>query len=114
VPENKKPIEVLIEYQSQNCQSTTENPKVKVDTGALPVAELVKILEKRGVTKSGTESKEELVSAVISSGGGDELSENEVSVLSNNSIVNILDNKNISHTASENKSQLIKKLFKRG
>ncbi len=114
VPENKKPIEILIEYQLQNCQSTVENPKVKVDTGALPVAELVKILEKRGVTKSGTESKEELVKAVVSSGGGDELSEDEISVLSNNSIVNILVNKNITHAASENKSQLIKKLFNRG
>lgn len=113
VPANKKPIEVLIEYQSQNCQSTIENPKVKVDTGALPVAELIKILEKRGVAKSATESKEELVKAIVSS-GGDELSEDEISVLSNNSIVNILDNKNISHTTSENKSQLIKKLFTRG
>jgi len=106
--------QLIIQYQNNNCQSTFQNPKVKVDTGALPVAELVKILEKRGVVKSGTETREELEKAVVSSSGGNELSEDELLVLSDNSIVNILDKKNISRTTSENKSQLIKKLFKRG
>lgn len=114
VPANKKPIEALIEYQSQNCQSAVANPKVKVDTGALPVAELVKILEKRGVAANVTESKENLEKAVNSSSSGNELTEDEISTLSDNSIVNILVNKNITHSATENKSQLIKKLFNRG
>jgi len=113
VPTDKKPIDVLMEYQLQNCQSGFNKPAIAVEPGLLPVSDLVKVLEARGVTISPTETRTTVESALVSSAKGNELSEAEVAVLSRESITNILDSKKIIHVPSEDKSLLIKKLFNR-
>jgi hypothetical protein len=111
VPADKKPIEVLIEYQLQNCQSGINKPAVSVEPGLLPVSDLVKVLEARGVTIGPTETRTAVESALVSSAQGNELSVAEVAVLSRESITNILDSKKIIHLPTEDKTLLIKKLF---
>jgi hypothetical protein len=109
-----KPIELLIQYQSKNCQAGPSRTVVAIDTNILPATEIVKVLETRGIAASSTDSKADLEKALASSSGGNELTETELLVLTRDSITNILNNRNIANSASENKTQLVKKLFKRG
>ena len=111
IPTDRKPIEVLIEYQSQNCQAAINRPTVTIESGLVPVGELVRVLESRGVTISPNESRSVVESALEESDKGHALTESEMSLLTRNSIVTILDKKNITFTASEDKTKLIRKLF---
>jgi len=113
-PAGVKPLEMLIQYQLQNCQAGPSRAVVAIDSKILPATEIVKVLETRGVAVSATDSKENLEKALASSDGGNELTETELLVLTRDSLTNILKNRNIANTASENKTQLVKKLFNRG
>lgn len=108
-----KPTELLIQYQSQNCQASVSRPAIAIDAKVLPAIEIVKVLETRGVVASATDSKESLEKALASSAGGNELTEPELLILTRSSLTNILNNRNLANTASENKTQLVKKLFNR-
>ncbi|TNF40593.1 MAG: hypothetical protein EP310_08615 [Bacteroidetes bacterium] len=109
-----KPIELLNQYQSANCQSAVFRPAVAIDTNLIPATELVKVLETRGIKMNANDAKENLEKALAESSGGNELSEPELMVMSRDSLVNILNNRNILNSVNENKTQLVKKLFKRG
>jgi len=113
-PAGVRPLEMLIQYQLQNCQAGPSRAVVAIDSKILPATEIVKVLETRGVAVSATDSKENLEKALASSDGGNELTETELLVLTRDSLTNILKNRNIANTASENKTQLVKKLFNRG
>ena len=113
-PAGVKPMEILIQYQVQNCQASAAKPAVAIDVTILPAAEIVKVLETRGIKMSATDSKENLEKALASSTGGNELTEPELLVLTRDSLANILNNRNIVTSAGENKTQLVKKLFNRG
>lgn len=113
-PAGVKPIETLIQYQAQNCQASVSGPSVAIDSNFLAVADIVKVLESRGVRTNATDTKENLEKALDSSVGGKSLTESELMVLNRESITNILNNRNIANSTSENKSQLVKKLFNRG
>ncbi len=110
IPADKKPIEVLTEYQLHNCQAGVAKPGIAVELGTLATNDLVKVLEARGISSGSTESRTALESAIASS-GGNVLSESELMAVSKDSITNIMKNKNIAHTSSENKTQLIRKLL---
>jgi hypothetical protein len=109
-----KPMELLIQYQSKNCQASVSKPAVAIDVKVLSASEIVKVLETRGGAASATDSKENLEKALLSRAGGNELTEQELLVLTKDSLTNILNNKNIVFSAGENKPQLVKKLFNRG
>jgi len=111
VPTDKKPVDVLIEYQLQNCQAGVNNPAVSVEPGLISVSDLVKVLDARGVTISATESRFTIENALAISAKGNALSESELMILTKESISGILDSKKITFATSENKTQLIKKLF---
>jgi hypothetical protein len=108
------PLELLIQYQLQNCQASVSRPAVAIDTNLIPAAEMIKVLDARGVKMSAADSKENLEKALATSAGGNELTESELMIMSKDSLANILNKRNIANTASENKTQLVKKLFNRG
>jgi hypothetical protein len=112
-PAGVKPLELLIEYQSKNCQAGPSRTVVAIDVKVLPANEIVKVLETRGVVASAADSKDNLEKALASSAGGNKLTEPELMVLTRDSLTNILNNRNIANTASENKTQLVKKIFNR-
>ncbi|HRX11454.1 MAG TPA: hypothetical protein P5210_07395, partial [Draconibacterium sp.] len=102
--------QLIINYQLQNCGAAVARPSATVELGLLPASELVKVLESRGKTVASTESRETL-EAEIASSGGNVLNETELMAVSRDSLTKILNNRNITHTTSENKTQLIKKLL---
>ncbi|MCK5368103.1 MAG: hypothetical protein KAQ62_06105, partial [Cyclobacteriaceae bacterium] len=106
---------MLLEYQAQNCQGNNANAgnaRVSVDTGLLATADMVKVAGSRGISMSVSDSRADIESSISTSPQGAVLTKSEVQVLSKDSITNILVAENITHTASENKTQLINKLFK--
>ena len=112
VTPDKKPIDIILEYQSKNCQSGVGNSKVTVEPALVAVNDLVNVLKARGVNISATETKENIVSAFNASAAGNNLSESELMLLSDVTINNIMESKNISRVATDNKTTLIKKIIK--
>jgi hypothetical protein len=102
--------QLIINYQLQNCGNVATRPAAEVEIGLLPATEIVKVLETRGRTVASTESRAAL-EAEIAASGGNALNETELMVVSRDSLTKILNNKNIAHTTSENKTQLIRKLL---
>lgn len=113
VPTNKKPVEVIIEFQLKNCQGGTASPAVTVDPGLLTNDDLKKILVVRRVNVSEIESRTEVESALVTSKTGSNLTEVELAILPDETITKILNNKNIVFEAGESKSQRIRKIFNR-
>ncbi len=102
--------QLIINYQLQNCGAAVARPSATIELGLLPTNELVKVLEARGRTAVSTESRT-AVEAEIASSGGNVLNETELMAVSRDSLTKILNNRNIAHTTSENKTQLIRKLL---
>jgi hypothetical protein len=113
VPTNKKPAEVIIEFQLKNCQGGNAKPGVIVDPGLLTDEDLKKILVVRRVNVSEIESRTEVESALVTSKTGSNLTEAELAILPDDTITKILNNKNIAFESTESKSQLIRKIFNR-
>ncbi len=111
IPTDKKPVEIILEYQSQNCQGAA-NPAVAVEPGLIAVDDMVKVLKARGVAASATEPRSVVESKFLASNSGKNLSESELILLSDDTITNIANNKSITRIAGEEKSQLIKRLLK--
>jgi hypothetical protein len=103
--------EMLVQYQEQNCQGGTDKPRVKVDLKALEVNDLKKVLVARGESTAESDPKTKVEKTLKESDGGNTLSEKELLLLSKKSISGLLTAKKIKFTNSENKTQLIKKLF---
>jgi hypothetical protein len=104
--------QLIVDYQLQNCGAAVARPGAVIELGLLAPNEIVKVLEARGRTLSSTGSREDLEKAIETS-GGNVLTETELMAVSRDSLTNILASKNIAHTTSENKTQLIKKLLGR-
>lgn len=103
---------MLLDYQSNNCQGTSDDViRVAVDLELLPLGDMRNVLEAREIRVSTSELRDSIENALDSSINGNALSESELTVLSRNTITNILDSRNIPHTTRENKTQLIRKLF---
>jgi hypothetical protein len=102
--------QLILNYQLQNCGVVAARPAAEIELGLLATNEIVKVLEARGKTVVSTESRTAL-EAELASSGGNVLNETELMAVSRDSLTKILDNKNITHTTSENKTQLIKKLL---
>jgi len=108
---NDQMRELLAQYQAQNCQGSSDNPRVKVNVKVLEANDLKKVLTARGETVGGSDSKTKMENSLKKSKGGVSLTEDEMLLLSKKSISNLLDAKKIGFTTSENKKTLIKKLF---
>lgn len=102
--------QLILDYQKSNCGVVVARPSATIELGLLATNELVKVLEARGKTVTSTESRAALESE-ISSSGGNVLTEMELLAVSRDSLSKILNSKNVAHTTSENKTQLIKKLL---
>jgi hypothetical protein len=104
--------QLIVDYQLQNCGAAVARPGAVIELGLLAPNEMAKVLEARGRRLSSTGSREDLEKAIETS-GGNVLTETELMAVSRDSLTNILASKNIAHTTSENKTQLIKKLLGR-
>ena len=103
--------EMLAQYQAENCPGLTDNPRVTIDTKLLGADELKKVLGARGVTISESDPKTRIEKTLKASEGGTTLTRDETLLLSKKSITGLLAAKKIKFAASDNKKNLIKKLF---
>ena len=109
--DNEQMRQLLLEYQSVNCNGQQGPQRVNVDLKMIPVGDLQKVLVARGVDAEGTEDKKKAEKAIDKSKGGNQFTEDELNLFSKNTLIGVLKKRKIKHTARDSKKDLIHKLM---
>ena len=108
---NAEMIARLTEYQKANCQGGGSTRVVVSDTNILTRADMVAVLESRGTSTPTSETRDKVEARFVDSSGSNHLTESELMLLSDRTIIKMLDLRNIGHATTESKRELITKLL---